>query len=73
MICKSSSYKNKSLLQQELRSMILQERNSELSNTNNFSAQRNKTDILLRTYSRNFLFSRLLLAKERITLIIVTS
>ena len=52
--------------------MILQERNSELSSTNNFSAQTNETDILLTTCSRNFLFSRLLLAKERITLIIVT-
>ena len=53
--------------------MILQERNSELSSTNNFSAQTNETDILLTSCSRNFLFSRLFLAKERITLIIVTS
>ena len=52
--------------------MILQERNSGLSSTNNFSAQTNETDILLTTCLRNFLFSRLLLAKERITLIIVT-
>ena len=60
-------------MKQELRSMILQERNSELSNTNNFSAHTNETDILLTACSRNFLFSLLLLTKERITLIIVTS
>jgi len=52
--------------------MILRERNSELSSTNNFSAQTYETDILLTTCSRNFLFSRWFLAKERITLIIVT-
>lgn len=52
--------------------MILQERNSELSSTNNFSAQTYETDILLTTCLRNFLFSRWFLAKERITLIIVT-